>query len=225
MQLSLLQIFLENYKESLQKSPPIGLFKWESQQIWQDNFNLETDNPVEMFDRSLENSTSRRLWHREQFFPKNVLLEFWKQDSMTLRAAFSDLFDETKLPENRLSRFVFACDIMLADYRSTRPNTRQSEHFHQDLELATLYLAFQFPADYAPYSFPIFQKTMQNLASRDVPQFGDLARWFKLTKTMHQFIEKDKELLAVFDKWRNPKIHFSGKSLLIVDDFCRFVCQ
>lgn len=225
MQLKRLQEFAGEYKKSLIHAPPDGLFKWESQRIWQENFTLDTRDFVEMFDRALENSTTRRLWHREQFFPKKMMLEFWRRDPMTLKAAFDDLFDETKLVENRLSRFVFALDILLADLRADAPNTRLSEHFHTDFQLPSLYLAFQFPADHAPYDFTVFQQVLIKLNSLDIPQMSDPARWFKIARTVHNLLVKDNELVNSVNRWIKPNVHYSSNNLLLVDDFCRFVCQ
>ncbi len=225
MQLKRLQEFAGEYKKSLIHAPPDGLFKWESQRIWQENFTLDTRDFVEMFDRALENSTTRRLWHREQFFPKKMMLEFWRRDPMTLKAAFDDLFDETKLVENRLSRFVFALDILLADLRAGAPNTRLSEHFHTDFQLPSLYLAFQFPADHAPYDFTVFQQVLIKLNSLDIPLVSDPARWFKIARTVHNLLVKDNELVNSVNRWIKPNVHYSSNNLLLVDDFCRFVCQ
>lgn len=225
MQLKKLQEFSEIYKKSLRAAPPDSLFMWESQRIWQENFTLDTSDFAAMFDRSLENSSSRRLWHREQFFPKKMMLEFWRRDPMTVKAAFDDLFDETKLVENRLSRFVFALDILLADLRESQPNTRMSEHFHTDFQVPSLYLAFQYPELYAPYNFTVLQTVLLKLNSMDIPQVHDPARWFKVSRTIHNLLVKDNELLSIFNKWINPKTHFTGNNLLMAEDFCRFICR
>ncbi len=225
MQLKKLQEFAALYKKKLRAAPPEGLFKWESQRIWQENWTTDTPDFQSMFDRALENSTSRRLWQREQFFPKKAMLEFWRRDPLTLKTAFDDLFDETKMVENRLGRFVFALDLLLADLREDEPRNSIVEHFHTDLAVPSLYLAFQFPAEYAPYEFPVFQKTLVKLGSLDIPQVGDPARWFKLARTVNQILSKDSEITAALGRWLDAKRHFTGPSLLLAEDFCRFVCR
>lgn len=225
MQLKLVGEYIDQYKNSLRSRPPERLFLFESLLIWQQNFSLDTSEPAAMFERSLENSQTRRLWQTDQFFPKKMMLEFWRLDPMTTRLAFADLLDETRPAENRLSRFAFACDMLLTDFRDANPLTRQTEHFHGDGRLASIYLSFQYPASYAPYDFEVFKTMLARLGSRDIPENHDPARWFKIARTIQQLLMKDNELIVVFNKWIQPKKHFTGESLLMADDFSRFVVR
>lgn len=225
MQATLVRAFVEAYKKRLLAAPPDGLFKWESQQNWQAAFDVEALDLAENFDRALENSETRRLWQTEQYFPKKMMIELARQDPETVRAMFKDLFDETKAPENRLSRFVFGLDLVLADWRDARPGNREMSHFHSDLRAPSLYLAFQFPDLYAPYELPVFQKTMQKLGSPDVPVEHDPARWFKVARTLRTLLSKEAAIEAALKKWLRPKRDFDGPSLLLADDFARFICK
>ncbi len=226
MQLKILQDFIEKYAVALRHDPPERLFVWETQQIWQSNFDLGALDLADNFDRSLENSVSRRLWHSEQFFPKKMMLEFLRRDPETLKAMFKDLFDETKLVENRLSRFAFGLDLMLAEWRDDGPARREMSHFHDDHRLASLYLSLQFPAEYAPYEFEILKKTLTKLGAANPPdQVHDPARWFKVARTLGQMLAKKPEIEASVKKWLHPRRHFQGQTILTVDDFARFICK
>lgn len=47
-----------------------NLYKWESQRIWQEHWDLEEIDVAGMFNKSLENTTTRRIWSREYYTPK-----------------------------------------------------------------------------------------------------------------------------------------------------------
>jgi len=78
MQLKKIQEHIVAYKKWLSKNQNSNLFKWESQQIWQDNWDIEARDFGAMYDQSLENSKTRRIWNRENYAPKKMMLEFAK---------------------------------------------------------------------------------------------------------------------------------------------------
>ena len=88
--------------------------------------------------------------------------------------------------------------------------------------MIALYLAFRYPESYAPYDFSIFQKALARLGARDVPQGNDLARYFKVLRTLMTFLEKDGAVVSAMQRHLHPRRHFQGKTMLLVEDFCRF---
>ena len=89
--------------------------------------------------------------------------------------------------------------------------------------MVALYLAFRYPEAYAPYDFPVFQAAMTHFGARDVPQQNDLPRYFKVLRTLTTFLEKDGAVEGLLRQHLHPQRHFQGKTLLLTDDFCRFV--
>ena len=111
MQLKKLEICLAKYKEFLPtKAAGERLYIWESQGIFQVKWNPEEVDFATMYDRSLANSFTRRLWKRERYEPKRMMSEFIREDPEFVRTMFKDLFNEEKSVENRVDRFVFYCD-------------------------------------------------------------------------------------------------------------------
>ena len=200
-------------------------YKWESLQHFQANWNPDTADPAAMFDRCLQNSETRRLWQSENWFPKKIMLEFWRMDPQTVRWMFDDLFNETREVGGRTGRFLFGCDTLLRDYRQAHPLSPENDHFHGDYRMIALYLAFRYPESYAPYDFPAFQQAMAQLGARDVPQQNDLPRYFKVLKTLTTFLEKDGEAEKTIKKHLHPTRHFQGKTLLLTEDFLRFAAE
>ena len=52
------------------------LYKWESLQFFQDNWEIERPNIAEMYDASLRNTQTTRLWKGRNYTPKRVMLLF-----------------------------------------------------------------------------------------------------------------------------------------------------
>jgi hypothetical protein len=213
----------KKWLQSLRFHPHV--YKWESVQIFQNQWDLNDKDPVAMFDRAIHNTETRRLWQTENWYPKRIMLEFWRYEPQSTRMMFDDLFNETREVEGRIGRFVFGCDALLRDYKSDHPATVENNHYHGDYRMIALYLAFRYPEAYAPYDFPVFQKALVALGARDIPQQNDLGRYFKVLRTLMNFLEKDAEVPPLLHRQLNAKKHYMGKTLLLAEDFCGFIAN
>lgn len=224
MLLAKIQSSLGAYKSLLQTVHAYPhLYPWESLQVFQERWNPEDRDPALMFDSCFQNSENRSLWQQGNWQPKRIMTEFWRADPMTVRLMFEDLFNESKSIDGRVGRFLFGCDELLRDYKRAHPGTVENNHCHGDYRMIALYLAFRYPETYAPYDFEVFQKTMQQLGAREVPQQNDVERYFKVLKTLQTFIDKDPDIEAALRRQLTPHKHYGGKTMLLAADFCRFV--
>lgn len=223
MQLKLIQQHIANYKKWLATpAAERNLYKWESQRIFQENWDFDTLQFAEMFDKSLQNSTTRRLWHREDYAPKAMMLKFAKMQPHFVEAMFRELFNEEKQIGARVDRFAFYCDELLREYKQVHPTSIENNHYHNDnYGMISHYLAFQFPAQYAPYSLELFQHCMEKIGSRNLPRTNDFPRYSKVMRTLMTFLQKDEELLELHQK-RLREEHYQEKSQLLVEDFVQF---
>ncbi len=199
------------------------VYEWESVQQFQAHWNPEDADPAAMFDRSLQNSETRRLWQTENWYPKRMMLEFWRFEPRTVRAMFDDLFNETRDVEARVGRFLFGCDTLLRDYKRARSTSVENNHYHDDYRMIALYLAFRYPEQYAPYDFEVFRRALTVFQARDLPQQNDLGRYFKVQRTLMTFLEKDAEVPKAMARHLHPHKHYGGKTLVLAENFCRFV--
>ena len=223
MILSKIQDSIAGYKKwlgGLRHHPHVH--EWESLQIFQAHWNLDDPDPVAMFDRSFDNSETRRLWQTEQWQPKRMMLEFWRFEPGTVRLMFDDLFNETRDTEARIGRFLFGCDTLLRDYKRARIASVENNHYHDDYRMIALYLAFRHPDAYALYDFPVFQQALTQFGARDIPKENDIGRYFKVLRTLMTFLEKDGGVVSAMQRHLHPRKHFQGKTLLLAADFCRF---
>ncbi len=226
MLLAKIQAAIAGYKHWLQtiKHHP-GVYKWEALQHFQANWNLQDADPVAMFDRSFQNSETRRLWQTENWYPKKMMLKFWTMEPIMVRMMFDALLNETRDVETRIGQFLFGCDELLHDYKRKHVASIENNHYHGDYQMISLYLAFAYPDHYAPYEFGSFQKALSQLGARDVPQENDPARCFKVLRTLMTFLEKEAGMTAAMQRHLHPRRHFQGKTLLLAEDFCQYVAQ
>lgn len=221
MNLQKLKEAIGQYKNFLIDTPEqSNLWKWESQRIFQENWDIEAMDFATMYDKSLSNSTTNRLWRRENYEPKAVMLKFIDMGREFVRDVFKDLFNESREVDGRLDRFVFHCDEMLREYQELHPGTKENSHFHDDnCEIASHYLAFRFPEIYTPYNFDAFKSLMEVLGSQDVPKVNDTVRFFKVMRTINGFLNKDEKLMSLHYQRLESKLFYQKDSLLMVEDF------
>lgn len=226
MQLNKLKQYIADYSNWL-KSPKAEqrLHYWETQAHWQQNWDDETTDFSKMLDQCLQNSTTRRLWKREAYEPKRMLLAFAEMDNHFVFSMFQDLFNEDKDAHSRADRFVFYCDEMLQQYRRQHPGRIDNSHYHDDgYEMISLYFSFHYPERYAPYHAERLRALLQHLGAPNIPLAGDFPRHIKVMRTLQNFINKDEELLARH-RQRLRAEHYQGESLLLAFDFACFVVE
>jgi hypothetical protein len=201
------------------------VYKWESVQIFQANWDPAAADPLLMFDQSFQNSQTRRLWQTENWYPKRMMEVFWRMDPQMVRAMFDDLYDETRDIEARIGRFLFGCDELLRDFKSANIASVENNHYHDDYRMIALYLAFRYPDQYAPYDFEVFQQAMVQFQARDIPQQNDIGRYFKVLRILMNFLEKADGLEKAIRRHLEPRKHYAGKTVLLAEDFCRYVAR
>ncbi|WP_373548228.1 hypothetical protein [Haliscomenobacter sp.] len=225
MQLKKIQEALDQFKTHLaSEAKEEHLYIYESQKIFQENWNLESTDPVSMYNRSLNNTQTRRLWNRENYEPKRMMLEFWRMQPDFVKQMFQDLFDENKKVDGRVGRFVFYCDELLTEFLEKHPRSREGKHFHQDgYQIVSLYLAFRYPDHYSLYHFDRFKRLLSALGTPDMPATHDFERFCKVVKTLWGFMQKDDELMAAHRERLEEGKHYQGESLLPVYELMQII--
>lgn len=226
MQLNKLRDYLAAYTKWLgSRDAEKRLYYWESQAHWQTNWDDEASDFAAMLDACLQNSTTKRLWKREAYEPKRMMLAFAQEDGHFVYSMFRDLFNEEKDTHSRADRFVFYCDEMLQQYRRKYPGKIDNSHYHDDgYEIISLYLSFHYPERYAPYKAERLQQLLRNLGAPNIPLAGDFPRHIKVMRTLQQFINKEEELLECHQE-RLRKEHYQAASMLLAFDFACFVAS
>lgn len=225
MQLKRVQHYFGEFERFLRKQEAEDrLYMWESQAIFQENWQNEAPDWLVMYDRALQNSTSRRLWKREAFEPKRIMLLFLEMEPEYVKHAFRDLFNEEKSVDSRMDRFVFYCDELLRMYRERHPHSIENNHYHgNDYDMISLYLAFRYPADYTPYDLDRLVSLLRKLGVGNLPQANDPVRYFKVMRTLYKLMQKEEAILEHHEQRIAGDAYYQGESLLLVHDFACFV--
>lgn len=221
MKLAILQELIHQYHKALLSRDADRLITvhWETLEHWQTHWNVEAEDLSSVWEKSLQNTTSRRYWSREGFHPKEAIHTFIQAEPGTVRSAFSTLLDESKPLLIRVSRFRVLLDDLLEQHRALHPKSELNHHGHDDLAMITLYLCLQHPLVYCPFDFPSFAATLQLVQSPHPADPYDLDRFVKVSKTIYTFLLKEEGLLEKHTQLRQSNKDYLGESYLLVYDF------
>lgn len=196
---------------------------WESQQVFQNQWDVAAPEIGKMYDLSLQNSQTKRLWKREAYEPKRMMLAFMEMQPDFVAYMFKDLFNEEKSIGGRVDRFVFHCDELLQEYKQQFPRSIDNNHYHGDrYQMLSLYLAFRYPDLYTYYDGTTFWKVLGRWGTANLPAADDFERFCKIAKTIYSLLAKDEELLKMHQERLVEGEHYLEKSLLVVYDFYQF---
>ena len=202
-----------------------SLYAYEAQRNFQQHWDLTAENFAEMYDRSLQNTRSRRLWRAENYHPKDMAMKFLAEQPDYARHAFNDLFNDEKNLDGRCGRFVFYMDELLKMHREARPRSIQNNHYHDDYRMVFLYLAFRYPERYTLYHFGDFKTMLEKLRARTPPRTHDPERFAKVMRTCYKLLSRDEQLMTAHRRRLNPETDYTEESLLICREFYRFVAR
>jgi hypothetical protein len=165
------------------------------------------DQPLaERYAQSLRSEISQRWWKRDNYRPKEIMLQLIDTDPELAAIAWKDLGQSTANLEGRLSRFTYYCEQLLHIYRDRHPRAIESYH-HQDAAILSLYLAGMFPDSYSLYpGLEVFQSFCKNIGSPDIPKVDDLVRYMKIAAIVKTYLQRD-EAFSQLLQLRDMKVH------------------
>ena len=226
MQLNLFRAYQEAFKHHLQtRAAERYAFIYESQRVFQENWDLTATDFAEMYQRSLQNSQNRRLWRAEHYHPKDTLAKLLTENPDYGRHAFNDLFNNDKDLAGRCQRFRYYLDELLRLHQEARPATKENTHFHDDHRMTFLYLTFRHPEVYAPYHFTDFVDFLKKVRAKTPPRSHDPERFGKATKVMFTLLYKDEDLVTAHRNRLRPERDYLDTSGILCYEFYRFVAQ
>ncbi len=153
----------------------------------------ESHSLDETYDQSLQSDISQRWWKREQYRPKEIMLQLIATDQELARIAFKDLANDSATLDGRISRFEFYCEELLQMLRRNNPKAIDTYH-HQDAAMVSFYLSGMFPEKYTLYpGLNVFTAYCKAIESPDIPKVDDLVRYQKVATTVYKFLEKNPE--------------------------------
>lgn len=172
-------------------------FKWEAIKHFQMHWNINAPDFKEMLEKSL--SKTYGLLASGYFFAKKMILEFAEVDAEAVRAAFINLYDESKGLEERVEAFrEFAEDL-----RANR-NPDEWKNHYQNTNAISVYLWLRYPDKYYIYKHSECLGLAKAMNSTFVPKRTsspeNLVRAFSFFDSVCEELKKDLELREMLDR-------------------------
>ncbi len=190
MKVDLIKNHIASLTNKLAKNAPFKQhFASDALEYFSLHWDIEALDFYNMFDKAIESKISRRLWNKEDWFPKKVMLEFIETDKEFVRSMFRDLFNEQKDLNMRCSRFLLHCDELLAVKQ--RKDKAIIEHYHSNYQMIFLYLHLHNPEKYCLYDYDLFIRFLKSVSSRQIPVIHDPEQFVKMCNVFMRFLSKD----------------------------------
>lgn len=165
-----------------------------------------TLNLKDVYDHCLHSEFSQRWWKRDQYRPKEIMLQLIDAEVELALVAWKDLSNESATLEGRLDRFDYYCNELLQIHRHKNIRSVESYH-HQDASIISLYLAGMYPEKYALYpGLEVFQSFCRAIGSPEIPVVNDLVRYMKIAAIVFTFLKKN-EKYQLLIQHRDPSLH------------------
>lgn len=194
MKVALIKHYFKIYEDHLSEGGEvINLHTWNIQNNFQISWDSDYLDFGEMYDQSLVSNHTQRLWKKEDYYPKQVILKMIEHDREMMRVIFQDLLNEKKDFVLRVNRFLYHLDQMLAILQ--KKDRKLASHFHGNLEILSYYLAFAIPDVYSPYYKVDFNNFLKKVESKKIPVDSDIDQFYKFAKAIKVLMLKEQSLI------------------------------
>lgn len=210
--------YLKAYKNVFDDIIPKEDYKWAALKHFNDNWNIDEDNFVEMFKESTKKADS--LLNSRNNFAGRMVVELAKKEKETVRKLFRSLFDE-KLPLSiRVSEFISGFDDLKARFPKFKSH-------YQDLNKVSKYLWLRYPNKYYIYRYTDVMNAGKMLgASLTIKQgtdFNNLKETFELYDKILEYVKKDDVIIGKIEERLGENIGELDDFHTVVNDFSFFL--
>lgn len=173
-------------------------YKWEAIQHFQKHWDIHAPNFKDMLEESL--SKTYNLLASGYFYAKAMLLQFAEIDPEAVRAAFMNLYDESKNLEERVEAFWAFAEA----WKATRNPDGWKNHYQNTNAIST-YLWLRYPDKYYIYKYSECLEVAKALNSAFVPMRNsspaNVIGAYKLYDEISYQAMKDIELVRMFQEY------------------------
>lgn len=121
-------------------------YKWIAVKCFQDNWNIDADDFLEMFKKST--AKCENLLSSMNYFPRQMIIRFAEVDAEAVRNMFRELFDEDKSVVDRVNRFIQESERIRSQYGAGRWDSH-----YQNVNSVSTYLWLRYPDKYYIYKY------------------------------------------------------------------------
>ena len=169
-------------------------YKWEAVKWFQDNWDVNASDFLEMLSKSLEKTFN--LLASNNNFPKGMIVGFAKAAPEEVRAMFIALFDESQDVFERMNAFKMQSSILLEKY-----GNGAAQHYQYENAIST-YLWLRYPDKYYIYKFGEVKTVASELESdyrfKKGAYADNIRNFLKLYDEISVTLKEDTELVNLF---------------------------
>ncbi len=218
MNQELLDKELISYKRNFETRFENEKYKWEAIKWFQDHWDIEADNFHDMFMLATEKTDN--LLSSAKYFPRKMMGAYSEWEPETVRKMFRNLYDE-KIPfEKRFEKFK-------SDAEGLKNRFNPSVKNFQTSFAISVYLWLKYPDKYCLYKYTEFKNTCKYLANDYIPVMKDvldnIEANYELVLSLKTRLQKDNELIELFDKLKNPDCYADSQHLTLASDFIIYI--
>ena len=224
MKVSKIKEFATDFVQWVLETDQLHFDAYDAQHHWQTHWERESDDPVAMFDQALHSTLSGQLWGGSVNSAKEVMLLLWDADKHFMRETFDNLFNEQKDLGLRLDRFIFHVSELFDHV--TKARKKVLSHHHENRSMALLYLALQYPEQYALWQYDAFVHMMELLEARNIPHEVEVDRYFKSLRGINNYLIKEhpEVIQALAFRLADRGISFRP-TLMIMNDWMAYLAS
>jgi len=181
---------LKAYKKSFNIWFPDEVYKWKASKTYKENWNLESDDILDMITKSF--SDTGNLLMSNMYFPFGMIKGFAEKEPEKVRSMFYNLYDETVDLLTRIKSFINSSNELLNKYWDSGKN------HYQDLHAISVYLAFEFPNKYYIYK-PSVGRKVCNYLDFDISSDDRVQMYVNYVGVCNQvksIIKQDQQLIS-----------------------------
>lgn len=190
-----LQAAVSSYKKYFPEHWKEEMFKWEAVKHFQKNWDINASDFKTMLEKSL--AKTEHLLESGYFYARAMILSFAEEDPDATRAAFLNLFDESKNLQERVESFQ-----AFGDDRRDNHNPDGWKNHYQNTNAISTYLWLKYPDKYYIYKYSEYLAVANVLESDFIPKRTSNPQYmiggYKLYDEICEYIQNDDELKAMF---------------------------
>jgi hypothetical protein len=191
MNRQILRQYIDEYKLDFERVNQQEIYKWKAVKCFQDNWNIEASNFLEMLSQSIR--LTQNLLKSGQYFPLRMLEHYATQRPEELRQLFRNLYEEENDIYQRIKDFQSGTETI---NNSLFPG----KNTYQDHRAIIVYLTLRYPERYFFYKFEMFKQFSERLEVTYRPIRGhieNIGHFNSLCEIVRYELSNNQELLKL----------------------------
>lgn len=186
-----LLLIIAAYKEYFPKHWKDEMYKWEAIQHFQNHWDINAKNFLDMFMESTEKTYN--LLANMNNYPRGMIKSFAMADPEAVRSMFIKLFDESTALAQRIEQFITSAEELRVKY-----DDRTWKQHYQTTNAVSIYLWLKYPDKYYIYKYSEVRALSKEIESDFIPKKGSSAanveNSFRLYNEIREILSNDSEL-------------------------------